>query len=198
MDGSRVTAALSGGGSPTATLGMAPRPATGEFAHVTAPMKSPDTLPDFEELWRTYKGAPDRLASAVRGLTDAQADLAGTVGASTVRLAVARVVDEELVSALVMRRLLAEPGVDLPDHDAAAWLEAAAGTVRLDAAVQAFAGLRRLAAELVRELPESAWLHNAMHPRLGRVTLAHHFMGRTTQTEAAIAEILAGRRARNW
>lgn len=177
---------------------MAPSARIHELADVTAPLKTPDTLPDFEDLWRTYRGAADRLASAVRGLTDVQADQPGTVGASTVRLAVARLVDEELVSALVMRRLLAEPGVDLPDHDAAAWLDAAAGTVRLDAAVQAFAGLRRLAAELVRELPDSAWLHNAMHPRLGRVTLAHHFLGRTTQTEAAIAEILAGRRARNW
>ncbi|MCU0623131.1 MAG: hypothetical protein MUF53_04615 [Gemmatimonadaceae bacterium] len=165
---------------------------------MSAPTPSPDTLPDFEDLWRTYRGAPDRLASAVRGLSDVQADQAGTVGAATIRLAIARLVDEELVSALLIRRLLAEPGVDLPDHDADAWLESAAGTVRLDAAVQAFAGLRRLSAELVRELPEPAWLHNAPHPRLGRLNLAQHFLSRTTETEAAIAEILAGRRARNW
>lgn len=177
---------------------MAWGPSSGELGVVSAPLTSPDTLPDFEDLWRTYSTAPERLASAVRGLTDAQADQVGAVGASTVRLAVARLVDEELVSAVIVRRLLAEPGADLPDHDADAWLDAAAGAVRLDAAVQAFTGLRRLAAELMRELPEPAWLHNAMHPRLGRVTLAHHFLGRTTQTEAAIAEILAGRRARTW
>lgn len=177
---------------------MAPAGPAGELPLVSAPTPSPDTLPDFEELWRTYRGAPDRLASALRGLSDTQADQTGTVGAATIRLAVARLVDEELVSALLMRRLLAEPGVDLPDHDAEAWLEISATTVRLDAAVQAFAGLRRLSAELVRELPETAWLHNAMHPRWGRVTLAQHFLARTTGTEAAIAEILAGRRARNW
>lgn len=165
---------------------------------MTAPTPLPTTLPDFEELWRTYRGAPDRLASAVRGLTDAQADMPGLVGATTTRLAVARLVDEELVSATCIRRLLAEPGVDLPEHDAAAWLEVAGPTVRLDAAVQAFSGLRRLSAELLHDLPDGVWLHNARHPRLGLVTLAQHFLSRTTETEAAIAEILAGRRARAW
>jgi len=165
---------------------------------VSAPTPSPDSLPDFEDLWRTYHGAPDRLASAVRGLSDEQADRAETVGATTVRLMIARLVDDELVSAATMRRLLAEPGVDLPDHDAEAWLEASAPTLRLDVAVQAFTGLRRLTAALLRALPEAAWMHNAVHPRGGRVTLAQHFLSHTLQTEAAIAGILAGRRARNW
>lgn len=161
-------------------------------------MPSPISLPDFEDLWRTYHGAPDRLASAVRGLSDQQADQAATVGATTVRLLVARLVDDELVSAATTRRLLAEPGVDLPDHDAEAWLDVSVPTLRLDVAVQAFAGLRRLTAALLRPLPEAAWMHNAMHPRAGRVTLAQHFLSTTQQTEAAISGILAGRRARNW
>lgn len=161
-------------------------------------MPSPDTLPDFEDLYRTYRTAADRLASALRGVDDERADMPGVVNGSSVRRLVLQLVDDELVATAAMRRLLGEPGGDLPDHDALAWLDGAGSAVPLDVAVALFGALRRFGAALVRELPDTAWLHNATHPRAGRITLAQHFMSRTQDAETVVGAVLAARRARGW
>lgn len=156
------------------------------------------TLPEFSELLRTYASAPARLAAAVRGLTDAQCDAPATIGPHSVRQAVARGADAELLFAMRARFVMAEPGADLPVADADAWADAVGPIVELDHSVGVFRALREQGTALWRAVPDAMWLHNGRTPDGAVRSLAVLFTEAVYQGEQLIEAVLTERRRRAW
>ncbi|MDX2182518.1 MAG: hypothetical protein SFW08_00910 [Gemmatimonadaceae bacterium] len=134
----------------------------------------------------------------MRGLTDAQCDAPGIIGPHSVRQAVARGADAELLFAMRARFVMAEPGADLPVADADAWAEAVGPIVELDHSVGVFRALRQQGTALWRAVPDGMWLHNGRTPDGAVRSLAVLFTEAVYQGEQLIDAILTERRRRAW
>jgi hypothetical protein len=169
-----------------------------DLAEVTSPHAGSHTLPEFSDLLRTYASAPVRLAAAVRGLTDVQCDEPRIIGPHSVRQAVARGADAELLFAMRARFVMAEPGADLPVADADAWADAVGPIVELDHSVGVFRALREQGTALWRAVPDAMWLHNGRTPDGAVRSLAVLFTEAVYAGEQLIDAILTERRRRSW
>jgi hypothetical protein len=145
-----------------------------------------------------YETTPDRLRAAVRGLTEAQLDAHVAGGGWTIRQTVVRALDTEVHYMDAIRRVLAEPGGELPAVDEPAWADALAPLTPLDDALDAFEAIRALAASMLRRLREEHWLHNGKHPVHGVRTVQQLVDGGAAEADRYIDHILSVRRTNTW
>lgn len=150
-------------------------------------------LPDLLERFR--RGA-ELLAMATTGAAGPALDFVAGGHPLSVRQIVCHLADFEAVAAVRFRQLIAEERPALHDYDASAWAQRLDyGRRKLSVALETFRRLRADNYELLKDLPESAFLRAGMHPRLGALTLAQAVEEFATHTEAQVREIQAVRAA---
>jgi len=162
-------------------------------------MAFPDVLSDVstEALVGVFEAAPARLRLALDGLSDADEIARPIAGKWSIREIVAHLADAETVGAARFRFTLAEPGVQLPVYDEAAWARALdyqdAAIGRLADTLALFSALRSASARVLRRQPDDAWRRRARHPQWGDVTLRELLELYTDHGERHIEQIVERR-----
>jgi len=124
-------------------------------------------------LLERYRRGAALVAVAITGAAGSELDYSPGPDRWSVRQILCHLADAELVSAVRLRRILAEDEPQLPAFDGQAWAR------NLDYArrriAQALETLRRTRAEnyeLLKDLPEAAWSRAGTQSEWGRLTLA--------------------------
>jgi hypothetical protein len=116
----------------------------------------------------------------------------------TIHEIVIHITDSEANSFARVRRLIAEPGQSVMAYDEAAWARALDYHSRSpETALELFKWLRRSSFELIRDQPESSWIHTIHHPENGMMTMddwldvyARHVPEHIAQMEAVYQDWL--------
>jgi uncharacterized protein YndB with AHSA1/START domain len=100
------------------------------------------------------------------------------------------IVDAEIVGAMRLRMIAAQPGSKLTSYAGDVWgRELAYEKLPLAPAIELFQTLRRNTVAMLRVLPASAWLHRAEHEEAGEVTLQSYLDSHCEHAEIHMQEI---------
>lgn len=112
-------------------------------------------------------------AAAIKGLAPVDLDAVPVAGTWTIRQIILHLMDSDLIAADRMKRIIAEDQPTLIGFDESAFARNLFYT-KLDAAlaVELFRGNRELMGEILRRLPDSAYVRLGLHNQRGRVSLA--------------------------
>src|SRR3954451_10176068 len=130
-----------------------------------------------EQLLTAYLTGPDRLRQAIKDLSEDElrAKPRGPEKWSIHEL-VQHVFDSELQGAFRIRKVIAEPGAELPGYDQDRWTprlghQQASAEVR-SLSLDAFLAMREMTARIFASVPSSQWDElKGTHPDFGEVTL---------------------------
>ncbi|HLJ61630.1 MAG TPA: DinB family protein [bacterium] len=124
------------------------------------------------ELIRAYADGPRLLEAAVAGIPRDELAFRPGPGHWSIHENAVHVADTELVAAVRMRFVLAEPGATLVGFDQGRWAQTLGyASASLDAALTLFRAVRAPTAELLRQAPAEAWTQTGRHTEAGLVTL---------------------------
>lgn len=127
------------------------------------------------DLIHQYREAPADLAEALEGVSPEDADTARD-GTWTVRQIVNHVADAELVTAVRIRRLLAEDHPLIPGFDEQQYTERLHNHARsVRSALALIRAIRDVNADLLEQVPEADWDREAVHAVTGPYTLGDWF-----------------------
>jgi hypothetical protein len=142
-------------------------------------------MSDIPDLLERYRRGPEVLAMVLTGVFGEEEDFVPAPGKWTIRQLIAHLADAELVGAHRFRQVIAEDNPTLIAYDQDAW------TANLDYArrkpKQSLETFRRVRAEnfeLLKELPESAWLRTGNHSERGAVSLRELLEGYAGHAES--------------
>lgn len=126
------------------------------------------------ELLRAYAEGPDRLEAAIRGIPSEEMTFTPGAGHWSIHENIVHVADCELIGAVRVRFVLAEPGAALTGFDQERWAEA------LDykawpaaSALTLFRAVREPTVEILRRAPLEAWTRTGTHSEYGPQTLEY-------------------------
>ncbi len=112
---------------------------------------------------------PERMASAVAGLDDAQLDTPYREGGWTVRQVVHHTADSHLNATMRFRLALTETEPRIVAYDEKAWAELAdVRTLPVAPSLELLRGLHERWATLLASLDEAAWRRTLIHPEHAR------------------------------
>ena len=112
------------------------------------------------------------IENAVRGAEEAFCDRPPAPGKWSIRQILVHVADADVVSAMRFRLIAAQPGSRLTPFDQEIWAERLNYNRQpLSDALNAFVAVRKYTAQMLRNLPESAWSNTAVHEERGEVSL---------------------------
>jgi hypothetical protein len=134
------------------------------------------------------------IESAVRGTPDVFCDRAPAPGWWSIRQIVVHVADADVVSAMRFRLIAAQPGSRLTRFDQEIWAERLSYNRQpLSDALNTFVAVRKYTAQMLRNLPESAWSNTAVHEEQGEVSLAAYVEQMCVHVENHAEEISKAR-----
>ena len=111
-------------------------------------------------------------AAAIRGLTAGDLDALPVAGTWSIRQIVLHLMDSDLIAADRMKRIIAEDSPALIGFDESAFARNLFYTdLDASAAAELFRRNRLLMAEILKRLPDSAYLRMGVHNQRGRITL---------------------------
>jgi hypothetical protein len=127
---------------------------------------------EIQNLIDRYEAGIDAMHQALRGTQEELLDVSPGPGKWTIRQIVVHVADADVVTAMRFRQIAAEPGAKLIAWDQDVW----AGKLNyeqqpLEDALQAFTFVRRYTANMLRNIPASAWQQTGDHSEKGPVKL---------------------------
>lgn len=100
------------------------------------------------------------------------------------------IIDAEIVGAMRLRMIAAQPGSKLTSYAGDVWgRELDYAKQALTPGIELFQALRRTTAGVLRALPEEAWRHRAEHEEAGEVTLATYLDSHCEHAEIHMQEI---------
>jgi len=100
------------------------------------------------------------------------------------------IVDAEMVGAMRLRMIAAQPGSKLSSYAGDVWgRELAYAKQPLAPGIELFQALRRTTAIMLRALPASSWAHRAEHEEAGEVTLESYLDSHCEHAEIHMQEI---------
>lgn len=100
------------------------------------------------------------------------------------------IVDAEIVGAMRLRMIAAQPGSKLTSFAGDVWgRELSYEKLPLASGIELFQALRRNTAAMLRALPKRAWLHRAEHEEAGEVTLESYLDSHCEHAEVHMREI---------
>lgn len=148
-----------------------------------------------EALLAAYDQGPARLRLATAGLSDVElrtpARGHGTWSAHEIVLHTA---DSETQGVYRMRKVIAQPGCDLPGYDQDAWASrlryAALPSASREDALRLLEALRTAMAPVLRGTTDEGWSRWGAHPEYGRVTLRNLLELYADHTERHVEQIL--------
>jgi hypothetical protein len=125
-----------------------------------------------DELVHAYAEGPRLLESAVSGIPEAEVRFKPGPEHWSIHENVVHVADAELVGAVRMRFVLAEPGAPLVAFDQTRWAQALGySSQSLAGALRLFRLIRESTADLLRRAPADSWEQAGMHSEAGPQTL---------------------------
>ena len=115
---------------------------------------------------------PDRLRSAVAGLSDAQLDTPYRDGGWTVRQLVHHVADSHANSYIRIKLALTEDSPTIKAYDEAAWAELPDSKMPIDVSLAITEAVHARMVNLLEAMTEADYAKTFRHPERGDVTLA--------------------------
>jgi len=116
--------------------------------------------------------------------------LAAADGEWSVHPTALHIVDAEIVGAMRLRMIAAQPGAKLSSYAGDVWgRELAYSKQPLAVGIELFRGLRKATTAMLRLLPPLAWLHHAEHEEAGEVTLESYLNSHCEHAEIHMREI---------
>ena len=123
-------------------------------------------------LVRAYAEGPRLLESALAGIPEGELRFKPGPEHWSIHENVVHLADSELVGAVRMRFILADPGCTLVAFDQERWAETLGySTHSLPTALSLFRFIRESTADLLGRAPQDAWEHAGMHTESGPQTL---------------------------
>lgn len=130
-----------------------------------------------DELIRRYEEGPERMATAIRDVSDAELDHRPTDGGWSAREVVHHTADSELTSAIRLRKLLAEENARIEAYDEMEFSRRLHYRERpIASCLAAVRGARESSASLLASLGDAEWERAGVHSESG--TLLGHNMAR--------------------
>ena len=125
-----------------------------------------------DDLIRRYEEGITAVEQAVQNIPAAVLDRPPGPGKWTIRQLIGHLADADLVAAVRMRFIAAEPGSPLKAFDQDKWA-ASLGYQHLtpEQVLAEFRAIRRITAAMLRSLPAAAWDQTGKHEERGEVTL---------------------------
>lgn len=114
-----------------------------------------------------YRAGADAVMDAASSLTDAELDRAPDDGGWSARQVVHHLAESEIMSAVRLRRLLAEDGPAIHAYDEEEYARVLHYDRPVGAALEAFRAARLLTAELLDRLGDDDWSRAGTHPEHG-------------------------------
>jgi uncharacterized protein YndB with AHSA1/START domain len=100
------------------------------------------------------------------------------------------IVDAEIVGAMRLRMIAAQPGSKLTSYAGDVWgRELGYDKLALAPGIELFRALRQMTAAMLRSLPARAWVHRAEHEEAGEVTLESYLDSHCEHAEVHMQEI---------
>lgn len=130
--------------------------------------------PHQQQLLERYEKGIAVFEEAFRGTPSSILDKAPSPGKWSIRQIVVHVADAELVAAMRFRLIAAESGSSLTPFDQDKWannMNYAAQSA--DDAMRVYSLVRKLTADMVQNLPESAWTNVSTHLERGATSLEY-------------------------
>jgi hypothetical protein len=126
----------------------------------------------YDELIEQYEQGPAKLTAAVRGLNPSELKAAPAIGGWTIQQIVIHLMDSDLVGTYRMKRIVAEDNPALLTYDEAKFAASLFYHEQpLEQALAMFELNRRMFANVLRRLGESAFERVGTHSQRGPVTL---------------------------
>jgi uncharacterized protein YndB with AHSA1/START domain len=144
-------------------------------------------------LLERYAAGVEVLREALRELPAGEVARAPAPGKWSAHQTALHIVDAEIVGAARLRWIAAQPGALLPGYAGDVWGEKLNYAAQaLEPALELFARLRQVTAEMLRALPASAWENKAVFQEsASEVTLASYLLAHCEHAEAHMEEIAA-------
>jgi hypothetical protein len=146
-------------------------------------------MTEVPELLERFRRGPEVVAAALTGAAGSEVDFRPEPAVWSLRQIVAHLADSECVGAYRFRRVIAEPNPTLEWYDEKAWAESLDYRKRkYSSSLETFRRIRGENYELLKDLPDEAWLRTGVHSKDGPLTLldllriyAEHAEGHTRQ-----------------
>jgi DinB superfamily len=128
--------------------------------------------PEIKNLLDRFENGTTVFEDALRGVPPAVADRVPAPGKWSIRQIAAHLADAELVGAVRMRFIAAQPGSPLKAYDQDVWANELAYTkLPVEDSLAAFRAARKYTSTMLRNLPESAFTRTGMHEERGEESL---------------------------
>jgi len=142
---------------------------------------------------------PERMRTAVRGLTDAQLDTRYRDGGWTVRQVVHHVADSHMNAYIRARFALTEHEPTIKPYDENVWAELIdAKTASIDSSLSLLDGLHHRYAMLLRSLSEAEAQRRFTHPEIGKLTIDEFIARYSWHGKHHVAHITSLRERNSW
>jgi hypothetical protein len=147
-----------------------------------------------DQLLEAYREGPPRLRAAIAGLSMEQLRARPRAGKWSILEIVLHLADSELVGALRVRYVQAQPGIRLPMYDQERWTERLrhheADVALLDDTLALFHLLRRITGRIFAAARGDDWSASAVHPDFGEITLRNLLELYADHSERHVEQIL--------
>ncbi len=131
------------------------------------------TMQRVDELVRAYAEGPRLLEAALAGIPEDELRFAPGPEHWSIYENVVHLADTDLVGAVRIRFVLAEPGATLVGYDQNQWAKALGySSHSLAGALGLFRAIREATTDTLRRAPAEAWEHTGTHTEYGTQTLA--------------------------
>jgi hypothetical protein len=142
-------------------------------------------MADIPSLLERYRRGPELLAVVLTGVFGEEEDFAAAPGKWSIRQIVAHLADAELVGAHRMRQVIAEDNPTLIAFDQEAWARNLDYTRRKPKqSLETFRRIRGENHELLKGVPESAFVRTGNHNENGSMTLLQLVEGYASHAES--------------
>jgi len=159
----------------------------------------PNTAEQRSRLIDEIAAAPQRMGSAVAGLTDAQLNTPYREGGWTVRQVVHHVPDSHMNSYIRFKFALTEHEPTIKPYDESVWAELIdAKTAPVEPSLNLLEGLHHRWTLLLRSLSEEDVKRKFFHPELGVVTIDKYIALYAWHGKHHVAHITALRESKGW
>jgi hypothetical protein len=146
--------------------------------------------PEQKGILERFEKGIDSMREALAGAPEELLDKAPAPEKWSIRQIVVHVADDDVVAAMRLRQIAAEPGALLIGFDQDRWAkELHYSEQSAELAMAMFALLRQSTAAMLRRLPESAWSHRGNHEERGLTTLEAFVAHMANHAEIHAAQI---------
>jgi len=153
-------------------------------------------MPDPAGLLERFRRGAELLSVATTGASNPELDHVSGPGKWSARQIACHLADSECVGAMRFRQILAEDNPTLIWYDEQRWADRLGYNQRKIATIlETFRRIRADNYDLLKDLPEEAWLRAGIHSTRGRLTLLDLLAEYAAHAENHAKQILAARQA---